>query len=318
MRVAISGATGLIGGALAADLAADGVEVVRLVRHHGRVRGVGPPGQQDARAANEIGWDPLAPDGLDPAALRGVSAVVHLSGAPIARGRWTQARKAELRTSRIASTGTLVSAMVAADAGPGVLACGSAIGYYGHTGDRAVDESAPPGAGFLADLVRDWEAATGPASAAGIRVVNLRSGIVLSASGGMLGSLLLPFRLGLGAKIGSGNQYLSWISLADEVRAIRFALNDDRVTGPINLTAPEPVTNAEFTRELAGALGRPAVLGIPAAALRLALGEVASELLGSARVLPAALTTAGFSFRHPAIGDALRDLLAAKGPSSAD
>lgn len=303
MRVAISGATGLIGGGLAADLAADGVQVVRLVR-------------RSARSADEIGWDPLAPGGLDPAALYGVDAVVHLSGAPVARGRWTAARKAELRASRIASTGTLVSAMVAADTGPSVLACGSAIGYYGQPGDRAVDESAPPGTGFLADLVSDWEAATGPARAAGIRVVNLRSGIVLAASGGMLGPLLLPFRLGLGAKLGSGSQYLSWISLTDEVRAIRFVLGDDRVAGPVNLTAPEPVTNAEFTRSLARALGRPAVLGIPATALRLALGEVASELLGSARVLPGALTAAGFSFRHPAIGDALRDLLVTKGTDS--
>ncbi len=296
MRVAISGSTGLIGGNLATDLASDGVEVVRLVR---RV----------PRRADEIGWDPLAANGLDPAALRGVDAVVHLSGAPIARGRWTAARKAELRASRIASTSTLVSAMVAAGAGPRVLACGSAIGYYGQAGDRAVDESAPQGAGFLADLVHDWEAAAGPASAAGLRVVNLRSGIVLAPGGGMLGPLLLPFRLGLGAKLGSGSQYLSWISITDEVRAIRFVLDDDQITGPVNLTAPEPVTNAEFTRALARALGRPAVLGIPATALRLALGEVASELLGSARVLPGALTAAGFSFRHRAIGDALRDLL---------
>jgi uncharacterized protein len=314
VRVAISGATGLIGTALAADLAADGIEVVRLVRHRqGGPGGSSPPGQHSETGIDEIGWDPLAPDGLDPAALNGVSAVVHLSGAPVAQGRWTQSRKAELRASRIASTSTLVRAMVAADAGPRVLACGSAIGYYGQTGDRAVDETAPPGTGFLADLVRDWEAAAGPASAAGIRVVNLRTGIVLAASGGMLGSLLLPFRLGLGAKIGSGSQYLSWISIADEVRAIRFTLDDDRIAGPVNLTAPEPVTNAEFTRALAGALHRPAVLGLPAAALRLALGEVASELLCSARVLPGALTAAGFSFRHPVIGDALRDVLAAKG-----
>jgi uncharacterized protein (TIGR01777 family) len=304
MRVAISGATGLIGGELAADLAADGVEVVRLVRRSARA-----PGKI---STGEIGWDPLTPDGLDPAALRGVDAVVHLSGAPIARGRWTTARKAELRASRIASTATLVSAMVAADGGPRVLACGSAIGYYGQTGDRAVDETAPPGAGFLADLVRDWEAATGPASAVGIRVVNLRSGVVLAANGGMLGRLLLPFRLGLGAKIGSGRQYLSWISIADEVRAIRFMLDNDHVTGPVNLTAPEPVTNAEFTKALARTLGRPAALGIPAAALRLALGEVASELLGSTRVLPGALAAAGFSFRHPILGDALRDLVATK------
>jgi len=296
VRVAISGSSGLIGAALATDLGSDGVEVARLVR-------------RSASSADEISWDPLAAGGLDPAALRGVDAVVHLSGAPIARGRWTAARKAELRASRIQSTGTLASAMIAADSGPRVLLCGSAIGYYGDTGDRVVDETAGQGAGFLAELVRDWEAATSPARTAGIRVVNLRSGVVLAANDGMLGRLLLPFRLGLGAKIGSGGQYLSWISIADEVRAIRFLLDNDRLAGPVNLTAPGPVTNAEFTRALAKALGRPGALVIPAPALRLALGEVASELLVSARVLPGSLTAAGFSFRHPQVAGALRDLL---------
>jgi uncharacterized protein (TIGR01777 family) len=300
VRVAISGASGLIGGALAGDLSSDGVEVVRLVR-------------TEARSAGEISWDPTAADGLDPAALRGVDAVVHLSGAPIAPARWTAARKATLRASRIGSTGTLVSAMIAADPGPRVLLCGSACGYYGDTGSRAVDETAPQGAGFLAGLVRDWEAATGPASAAGVRVANLRSGVVLAAQGGMLGSLLLPLRLGLGAKIGSGSQYLSWISIVDEVRAIRFLLDDDRMSGPVNLTAPEPVTNAEFTKALGRALGRPTALGIPAAALRIALGEVATELLVSARVTPGVLTRAGFRFRHPDVESALRELLARRG-----
>ena len=297
MRVAISAASGLIGSALADDLSADGVEVVRLVR-------------RAARAADEIGWDPqAAADGLDPAALAGVDAVVHLSGAPIAAGRWTAARKAELRASRIASTTTLASAIAAADPAPGVLLCASAIGYYGDTGERTVDESSPGGTGFLAELVRDWEAAADPARAAGIRVATFRSGVVLAASGGMLGRLLLPFRLGLGAKVGSGRQYFSWISLTDEVRAIRFLLDSAGASGPFNLTAPEPVTNAEFTRALAKALGRPAVLGLPSAALRAALGEVASELLGSARVVPARLEEAGFRFAHPDIATALAALL---------
>ncbi len=297
MRVAISAASGLIGSALAADLSADGVDVVRLVR-------------RAARAADEIGWDPrAAADGLDPAALAGVTAVVHLSGAPIAAGRWTAARKAELRASRIASTTTLASAMAAADPAPGVLLCASAIGYYGDTGERTVDESSPGGTGFLAELVRDWEAAADPARAAGIRVATFRSGVVLAASGGMLGRLLLPFRLGLGAKVGSGRQYLSWISLTDEVGAIRFLLGSAGASGPFNLTAPEPVTNADFTRALARALGRPAVLGLPSAALRAALGEVASELLGSARVVPARLREAGFRFAHPDIATALAALL---------
>ena len=296
MRVAISAASGLIGSALAGDLSADGVEVVRLVRR--------PP-----RAADEIGWDPQAANGLDPAALAGVDAVVHLSGAPIAAGRWTAARKAELRSSRIASTATLAEAVAAADQAPGVLLCASAIGYYGDTGERAADESSPGGTGFLAELVRDWEAAADPARAAGTRVAAFRSGIVLAAGGGMLGRLLLPFRLGLGAKVGSGRQYFSWISLTDEVRAIRFLLDAPGADGPFNLTAPEPVTNAEFTRALATALGRPAVLGLPAAALRIALGEVASELLGSARVVPARLEEAGFRFAHPDIATALAALL---------
>ncbi|HVB43920.1 MAG TPA: TIGR01777 family oxidoreductase [Streptosporangiaceae bacterium] len=298
MRVAISGASGLIGSTLAGMLATDGADVVRLVR-------------RAARSADEIGWDPRPGGaGLDPAALSGVDAVVHLSGAPIAARRWTAARKAELRASRIDSTTALVSAMVAASTGPRVLLCGSAIGYYGDTAERAVDETAPCGAGFLAELVRDWEDATGPAGAAGIRVANLRSGIVLAPSGGMLGQLKLPFRLGLGARLGSGRQYFSWISLADEVRAIRFLLDGHGVDGPVNLTAPAPVTNAEFTKALGKALSRPAVLQLPAALLRTALGEVASELLVSARVLPAKLTAAGFSFEHPDVAAALRAAVA--------
>jgi uncharacterized protein len=294
MRVAVSAASGLIGSALAADLEADGADVVRLVR-----RPAGSPA--------EISWNPqAAADGLDPADLRGVDAVVHLSGAPLAARRWTPARKAVLRSSRIQSTRTIAAAMAAADPRPGVLLCASAIGYYGDTGDRIVDESAPRGPGFLADLVSDWEEAARPARAAGIRVASFRSGIVLAAGGGMLGRLLLPFRFGLGATFGSGRQYLSWISLTDEVRAIRFLLGSADAAGPFNLTAPAPVTNAEFTRAVAIALGRPALLTLPAVVLRTALGEVAGELLGSARVMPAKLTAAGFSFAHPDIATALR------------
>jgi uncharacterized protein len=297
MRVAISGASGLIGSELTGELRAEDVEVVRLVR-------------REARSDGEIGWDPAAAGGgLGPAALAGVDAVVHLSGAPIADRRWSPARKALLRASRIDSTTALATAMAAADNGPRVLLCGSAIGYYGDTGQREVDESAPRGSGFLAELVQDWEAATEPASAAGIRVANLRSGVVLSAGGGMLGRLLLPFRLGLGAKVGSGTQYFSWISLADEVAAIRFLLGEQSATGPFNLTVPTPVTNAEFTTALAHALGRPAALAVPSALLRGALGEVASELLASSRVVPTKLTQAGYQFRYPALGAALEAIL---------
>ena len=293
MRVAISAASGLIGSALARSLASDGAEVLRLVR-------------RDARSAAEIGWDPAdTARGLDPARLAGVDAVVHLSGAPIASGRWTSARKAELRASRVDSTTILARAMAAARPQPAALVCASAIGYYGDTGDRVTDESSPPGAGFLAGLVREWEAAADPAREAGIRVACFRSGVVLSRDGGMLGRLLRPFQLGLGAKVGSGRQYLSWISRADEVRAIRFLLDRPQAEGAYNLTAPEPVTNAEFTRTLAAALHRPALLALPSAALRTVLGEVASELLGSQRVVPARLLAAGFGFEQPDIAAAL-------------
>jgi uncharacterized protein len=230
---------------------------------------------------------------------------VHLSGAPIGGRRWTSARKEVLRASRIDSTRVLAAAMAATDPRPDVLICGSATGYYGDTADRVVDESSPRGSGFLAELVSDWEAAADRARAAGIRVAHVRSGLVFGPAGGMVGRLVLPFRLGLGARIGSGRQYLSWISLTDEVRAIRFLLDTPAIDGPVNLTAPEAVTNAEFTRALAAALRRPAVLRLPAPALRLALGEVASELLVSARIRPAKLRANGFTFARPELADAL-------------
>jgi uncharacterized protein len=293
VRIAITAATGLIGGALAAALDRDGADVVRLVRR-------APAGPA------EIGWDPAAADGgLRPESLSGLDAVVHLSGAPIAAGRWTAARKQELRASRIGSTTALVGAMLSASRPPPVLLAASAIGWYGDTGAREVDETAPPGTGFLAELVRDWEAAARPAVAAGVRVVHLRTGIVLSGRGGMLGQLLLPFRLGLGARIGPGTQYLSWIALADHVRACQFLLAEPGLAGPVNVTGPEPATNAVFTATLARQLRRPAVLRLPAALLRGALGEVSGELLASYRVLPGRLRQAGFEFRFPHLAPAL-------------
>jgi uncharacterized protein len=297
MKIAISGASGLIGSALTVDLAATGNEIVKLVR-------------SAPRAADELRWDPMATaGGLDPAALSDVDAVVHLSGAGVADKRWTVARKSELRSSRITSTRALVAAIAAADPSPGVLICGSAIGYYGDTGDKITDEASPAGTGFLADLVRDWESAAQGATRFGTRVVNIRSGIVLAAEGGMLGRLMLPFKLGLGAKIGRGTQYLSWISRTDEVRAIEFLLAADDVEGPVNLTSPEPVTNAEFTRALAEALHRPALLQLPGGLLSAGLGEVSSELLGSARIVPTRLLEAGFTFRTPDIRAALAAIL---------
>jgi uncharacterized protein (TIGR01777 family) len=293
MKVAITGSTGLIGSALSANLASDGHEIVRLVR-----RAPQSPG--------EVRWDPRAASGgLDPAAVSGADAVIHLAGAPIASGRWTVARKAELRASRIQGTTALVAAMTAAAIQPAVLLCGSAIGWYGDTGERVVDESAPAGPGFLAQLVRDWESAAQTAAPAGIRVVSLRTGIVLSRLAGTLPRLAPLFRLGLGARIGSGSQFISWISLADEVRAIRFLLDHAELDGPVNLTAPAPVTNAELTAALARTLRRPALLRIPAAVLRAALGEVSGELLTGARVIPRKLQDAGFTFRYPDIDGAL-------------
>jgi uncharacterized protein len=293
MRVAITGSTGLIGAALARDLSAGRTDVIRLVR-------------RDPASADELRWDPNAADaGLSPDALDGVDAVVHLSGAPVASGRWTPARKEELAASRIGSTSAIIRAMLAAPKPPPVLIAGSAVGWYGDTGNKPVDETAPNGSGFLAMLVRDWEAATAPASAAGIRVASVRSGIVLSSRGGMLPRLLLPFRLGLGAGFGDGRQYISWITLADHIRAVRFLLDRSDLSGPVNLTSPEPATNSELTKALAANLHRPAMLTVPAAMLRLALGEVSTELLKSCRALPARLEQAGFAFQHPAIGPAL-------------
>ena len=297
MRVAITGSSGLIGTAMADHLRGTGTEVISLVRR--------PPA-----TAGEVRWDPAADDGgLGWSELGHLDAVVHLSGAPVAGGRWTAARKQVLRASRIDSTAALVRGLLAADAPPRTLLAGSAIGWYGDTGDRAVDETAPAGSGFLASLVRDWEAAAEPAAAAGLRVVHLRSGVVLSRAGGMLAPLLLPFRLGLGARVGAGSQYLSWISMADHLRAVSFLLGRADISGPVNLTAPVPATNAEFTRALGAALHRPALLAVPGWAVRLALGELSAELLGSSRVRPARLQQAGFRFDYPAIGPALADAL---------
>ncbi len=298
MRVAITGSSGLIGSALAAALLAEGQQVTRLVR-----RAPAGPG--------EIRWDPQAADGrIAPGALDGVDAVVHLSGAPVAGGWWTQARKRELRSSRIQSTRALVAALAKAGRPPSVLLSGSAVGWYGDTGAREVDESAPAGTGFLADLVRDWEEAAQPARQAGLRVATLRTGVVLSRRGGLLGPLLPLFRLGLGARIGPGTQYLSWISLTDQVAAVRYLLDHADIDGPVNLTAPTPVTNAEFTAGLARALRRPALLRVPAPLIRAGLGEMAGELLGSQRVVPRRLLAAGFAFRHPDLASALTAQLA--------
>ena len=293
MKVAVTGASGLIGSALTASLRESGDQVVTLVRR--------TPG-----SAGEIAWDPLAPlGGLEPGALDGTDAVVHLAGAGIADHRWTEAYKEEIRASRVQGTQALTEFLAAMGQPPAVLLSGSAVGWYGDTGGRDVDESAPAGGGFLAGVVRDWEAAAEPARQAGIRVATLRTGIVISRHGGVLARLLPPFRLGLGAKLGSGTQVMSWISLADWVSAARFLLGQPEIAGPVNLTAPKPETNAAFTAALAGALHRPALLSIPSPVLTMALGGVTSDLMTSARVLPRVLREAGFGFAHLDLAGAL-------------
>lgn len=293
MRIAITGSSGLIGSALVASLRRSGHDVVRLVR-------------RTAARGDEIAWDPAAErGGLPPAAVAGLDAVINLAGAGIADRRWTGSYQAELRNSRIRGTSALVAALTAAGQPPSVLLSGSAIGWYGDTGGREVDESAPAGTGFLAGLARDWEAAAQPAADAGIRVITLRTGLVLSPRGGMLARLLPLFRLGLGSRLGPGTQVMSWICLREYTRIAEFLLQRDDITGPVNLTAPSPVTNAGFTAALAAAVHRPARLSVPGPVLRTALGGVSSDLLASARVVPRALLSAGYEFRYPELPGAL-------------
>ena len=299
MRIAVSGSTGLIGTALVAALRDGGHRVIRLVR-------------QTPASPDEIAWDPLAPTGgLAPGALDGLDAAVHLAGANVAGRRWTAAYKQEIRASRVRGTRALAGALAAAAAPPSVLLSGSAIGWYGDTGGREVDESSPAGSGFLPDVVREWEAAARPAEEAGIRVVTMRSGVVISRRGGVLARMLPPFRLGLGARLGSGAQVMSWITLADYAAIVSFLLAHPEITGPVNLTTPHPVTNAEFTSALATAVHRPGLLFLPEPALKLALGGVSSDILASARVMPRRLEAAGYRFRYPDLPAALAAELAA-------
>jgi uncharacterized protein (TIGR01777 family) len=261
--------------------------------------------------AGELHWNPESGE-FDASALRGVDAVVNLCGVNIGQRRWSGAFKQNLRDSRIAPTEVLSAAI--ADAGVGVLVSSSAVGYYGNTRDRTVDETSPAGDGFLAQLCQDWEAATAPAENAGSRVVLARTGVVLSPSGGALGRLRPLFALGLGARLGNGRQYMSWISLEDEVRALQFAISTDELYGPVNLTGPAPVTNAEFTAALGYAVHRRAPLMLPGFAVRAALGEFADEgLLDGQRAIPAALERAGFEFQHTTIGEALGYATARRG-----
>ncbi|MFN8093356.1 MAG: TIGR01777 family oxidoreductase [Vicinamibacteria bacterium] len=293
MKVAITGASGLVGRALVPYLTTGGHGVVRLVR-------------RPSAAPDEAAWDP-ATGRIDPAALEGVDAVVHLAGEGIADRRWTAARKEALRASRVGPTRKLAETLAGLKRRPRVFVSASAIGYYGDTGDRWVDETSPAGDDFLGRLAAEWEEATAPAARAGIRVVSLRTGIVLSAKGGALGKMLPPFRAGLGGPLGPGTQYMSWIAMDDLIGAVHHALANDGVSGPLNATAPEPVTNAVFSRTLGRVLSRPAIAPAPAFALRLLFGEMAdAALLSGARVRPAKLLAAGYRFRFDNLERALR------------
>lgn len=297
LTIAISGSSGLIGTALTTRLRADGHTVMPMVRTTAR--------------EGEIHYDPRAGQ-LDPEHLIGVDAIVHLAGAGIGDRRWTAAYRREILESRTLSTSLIARSMaeVVNRGGPRTLLSGSAIGFYGATDDQELNERSDAGDGFLADVCREWEAATSPADDAGIRVVHLRTGIVLSPAGGALKKLLPLFRFGLGGRMGSGRQWQSWISIDDQVGAIAFLLTAD-ISGPVNLTAPTPVTNSEFTKVLAEALSRPALLPIPSFGPRLLLGrDLADALLFTGqRVLPDRLTEAGFSFEHSTLAEAFASLL---------
>jgi len=293
-RVAISGASGFLGSALAAHLRADGVTVQRLRR--------GP-----RAAAPDVAWEPKSGE-IDVAPLSGVDAIVNLAGTPIAR-RWTNKRKREILESRIQSTRLLAQTVARLTPPPPVFVTGSAVGIYGDRADEELDESSAPGHDFLAQTATAWEDAAEPARAAGIRVVFIRTGIVLDAAGGALGKLLLPYKLALGGRIGSGSQWMSWIALDDWVNAVAFTLGTD-LAGAVNLVAPNPVPNADFARTLARVLGRPALMPLPKAAVDLLFGEMGrATLLGSQRVHPRRLQEAGFEFSYPTLEQALRAVL---------
>ena len=292
MRVLVSGSTGLIGSSLVGSLEGSRHEVVRLLRPQSRT------------SSNGIMWDPAA-GRLNPREVEGFDSVVHLSGENIANRRWSEEQMARIRDSRIGSTTLLAETLASLESPPSVFACASAGGYYGDRGDEMLDEDAAAGTGFMATSTREWEEATGPAASAGIRVVNLRIGVVLTAAGGMLSRVLPIFRLGLGGRLGSGSQYMSWLTRSDVVDAAVWTLERDDLSGPVNVSSPNPVTNSEFTRALGRALGRPAVLVVPAFALRLVQGDLADVVTSSARMIPTRLRESGFEFRHPEIDGAL-------------
>ncbi|NEB81729.1 TIGR01777 family protein [Streptomyces sp. SID14478] len=291
-RIVVAGASGLIGSALVRSLTADGHEVLRLVR-------------RAPRAADEVRWDPKRAD-VDTDRLDGCEAFVNLAGAGVGDHRWTAAYKREIHDSRVLGTAALAEAAAALDTPPRVFLNGSAVGYYGDTGSRAVDESAPAGEGFLPALCVEWEAATAPAHQAGIRTVLARTGLVVARGGGAWAKLFPLFRSGLGGRMGDGRQYWSYIALHDHVAALRHLLDTQTLSGPVNLTAPHPATNREVTAAMGRVLHRPTLFTAPAPALRLALGEMAGDVLGSTRAVPTRLVESGFEFAFPGLDDAIR------------
>ncbi|MFE9437867.1 TIGR01777 family oxidoreductase [Streptomyces sp. NPDC006602] len=291
-RIAVSGASGLIGSALVRSLTADGHEVVRLVR-------------REPRTPDEVRWDPERKY-VDTAGLAGCDAVVNLAGANVGSRRWTDAYKAKIRAGRVLGTAALAEAVASLDRPPRVFVNGSAMGIYGETGDRAVDEDAPPGVGFLPELCVEWESAAAPAEAAGVRTAFARTGLVVSRKGGAWGRLFPLFLAGLGGRMGDGRQYWSFVSLHDEVAAIRHLMDTDGLSGPFNVTAPHPLTNSEITAAMGRVLHRPTVFTVPAPVLRAVLGEMAGDVLGSQRVLPMRLLESGFTFAFPEIEEAIR------------
>lgn len=296
-RIAVTGTSGLIGRHLKNHLTAAGHEVEPMVR------------RPAAAGSNEIPWHPDTGQ-IHSAALEGVDAIVHLAGENVAGGRWTVEQKHRLRASRIEGTRLLCNTLARLKQPPAVLLCASATGIYGSRGDEAMTEQSPPGRGFLAEVCVEWEAETAPARDAGIRVVNLRIGVVLSAEGGALAKMLTPFKMGLGGVIGSGRQYISWIAIDDLIAVIDHLLFDSDLAGPVNAVSPHPVTNRELVKTLGAILHRPTLCWMPATAVRLAFGEMADEmLLASNRVVPARLQAEGFEFAHPRLDGALRHLL---------
>jgi uncharacterized protein len=297
MRILISGSSGLVGTALSNALRADGHAVARLLR----------PGKQ--AAAGDVRWNPDSGE-IDLAAMEGAEALVNLAGASIGEGRWNEGRKGILRSSRVDATRHLVESLPKLQRPPRVIVSASAIGYYGDRGEEVLTETSPPGNDFLAQLARDWEAAALGAERFGIRAVTLRFGVILAAHGGALPRMLPPFKMGLGGRLGSGKQWMSWLTLEEAVRLVRFATENPDLRGPVNAVAPNAVRNAEFTRMLGFVLRRPAVFPVPPFVLRIALGEMANSLLlASQRVIPGKLAGLGYSFKHPNLETALHAVL---------